>query len=113
MRRYALILLIAHFVLLGTGAIRYLHALEHSHQRDHCHHSDGGAPHPQTPREDGDSSCDLCLQLHAPMMWVESAIALVCLSFIEFTGPQAPTIRCALAIDSIDCRGPPAPPIGI
>jgi hypothetical protein len=108
--RFASILLLGVFTLLGSGALQHLHQLQHEREDAISARAAlaAGEPQPATPSHD-ESTCVLHRLLHQPInivAWlpVEMKMGLVPALLDSFIPPlpdQTP-LRAA------DCRGPPA-----
>lgn len=110
MRRLASIPLLVVFLALGTGALQFLHNLDH--QRFDARHAppadrEGMPSHP-APLPD-DNNCATHAQLHQPVStiaWVPLLIYLgLFVAFLTLLTPGPVSHRPPLALD---CRGPPA-----
>ena len=117
------ILLLLAFGSLGSGALRYLHELEHAaaHARaagagegahaaaEPAHEGDHEHDHDHSPLGDRDG-CFTHAQLKLPMIQGGSVPPLACLGlFVAFvsTFPE-PAIRSRRPVLRLDCRAPPA-----
>ena len=107
MRRLIALILACWFVLLGTGAVQYVHQLQHIREAGTCDRSSPWRDH--QPGKHHDSDCQLCLQLHQPLLageWpaaLSSAIAVV--GWVTSVPDAAFT---SLPLLQIVCRGPPS-----
>ncbi len=108
MQRLAAILLLLCFAGLGSGAMEYLHDLQHAAEdaREDAMLAKGGLP-PARHHHD-ESNCEFCAQLHMPFMSAGWVPLLICLGlFVAFlTLLDTPLIPRAIPA-RIDCRGPP------
>lgn len=116
MRRVAAILLSVAFLALGTGALEYLHNLDHkredaqratataagvSQAGSHSHH-DHAPLHT-------DTNCETHAQLHMPTLSMGWVPLLVCLGlFVAFLTLLASEPVSHRPLLRLDCRGPPA-----
>jgi hypothetical protein len=110
LRRFPSILLIAAFLALGTGALSYLHNVDHRHlEREHASLAtrDGLPPRP-SPLPD-DNNCKTHAQLHQPVSaaaWTPLLVFLgLFVAFLTLLTPEPVSYRPLLRLD---CRGPPA-----
>lgn len=93
-RRLPAIALLLAFLATGTGALAWAHELNHQVQETADHEPD---------------HCDVCVQLHLPVMPAGWTPLLVCLglfaAFLTLLTRRLASQRIAL---SVCCRGPPA-----
>lgn len=105
MRRLPAILLLVAFAALGSGLLEDLH--QRTHVMQHAAAAKAGTDAAGQDRGDGDG-CELCAQLHLPLVsggWVP---VLVCLGvFVAFLTQLAPQWASQRVMLRIDCRGPP------
>jgi hypothetical protein len=107
MRRAIALMLACCFALLGTGAVQYLHQLQHQHEASGIHQSD---PWKHQPGKHSDSNCQLCLQLHQPLVAAENqAPSIGVMAIAGMISASADSAITSLPIRHIDCRGPPLP----
>jgi hypothetical protein len=109
MRSLPAILLALAFLLLGTGALEYIHNL--AHQREDAAQialaKSTRQPVKESPAHN-DTNCSLHAQLHLstlPVAWVPLLIALGL--FVAFLTLLAPPLAPQPAFARLDCRGPP------
>ena len=110
MRRFPAFIASICFVLLGTGALEYLHNLEHEREdaAQMAIARVAGKPVQEAPRHD-DSNCSVHAQLHLPTLPAAWVPLLICLGvFVAFMTELAPALAPQRAWLHIDCRGPPA-----
>jgi hypothetical protein len=105
LRKLTSILLIIALFGLGSGAIEYLHNLDH-HPHDVAHHHDP-ADHDHAPADDK-SDCEFHYLLRAPILLTLAAPLLS----QDATPIDSATFICSDLISQhaptrIDCRGPP------
>ena len=110
MRRIASLVVILCFAVLGTGALEYVHNLEHELEDANLEAvSVKGPGHEQAPPVHDESNCAVHAQLHIPVLsggWVPLLILLgVFVAFLSQIAPRWTPVRWCLRID---CRGPPA-----
>ena len=99
----AAIFLLISFLGLGTGALSYLHELQHEHEDAQAGHDDRHAP------VHDESNCFVHAQLHLPTVSVGWVPLLICLGlFVAFVTELAPPLVSQRAFFRIACRGPPA-----
>jgi hypothetical protein len=107
-RRYASILLLLCFVGLGTGALEWMHNLEHrleDAREDRVAQSTG---RPISSHHHDESNCDVHAQLHMPILNVGWVPLLVFLGlFVAFLSLLATPLIPRPLPARIDCRGPP------
>ena len=107
MRYWAAIPLICWFLIFGSGAVGYVHSLEHQRE-DAALAISAQIPPSNSPVHD-DTNCQMHAQLHMPMISVGYLPLLVCLgvfvAFLSMLTPALPSQRLPLAFNS---RGPPA-----
>ena len=106
MRRLPALLLVLTVAALGSGALRYVHELEHA-ARDAHHHDAPDAP--ETPAHEDDSgNCFVHAKLNLPMLGGGYVPALVCVgTFVAFVMSPAVRILCRRPVLKLDSRGPP------
>ena len=117
MRRAVAILLSIAFLALGTGALEYLHNLDHKHEdaqraaaaaATSLSHSESPAHHDHAPLHD-DTNCETHAQLHMPTISAGWVPLLVCLGlFVAFLTQLADWPTLPKLLSRLDCRGPPA-----
>jgi len=107
-RRFALIVLLA-FLPLCTGALEYLHDLEHEMEDEAAGalvQVDAGTP--RLPPKHDETNCPVHAQLHMPILpvpWIGLLILLgLLVAFLTMLAPLPVMRRLVL---TIDCRGPP------
>jgi hypothetical protein len=97
-------------ILLGSGAVEYIHNLQHAREDAAVQEAfaKAGMPVPDIPDHD-DSNCDIHAQLHFPLLpiaWVPLLIGLgLLVAFLTLLAPRLVSQRVPARID---CRGPPA-----
>jgi hypothetical protein len=108
LNRVASIVLLMCFLGLGSGALNYVHQMEHRRQDAVIDAVLRAAGLPVQPHHHDDSNCEVCAQLHLQYVFIRWVPFLVCLGlFIAFlTLLDAPMIPRLLPA-RIDCRGPP------
>jgi hypothetical protein len=108
-KRLASILLLLTFLGLGSGALDYLHELQHAREdaiADARAQADG---RPVVPHHHDESNCETCAQLHIQFVFVRWTPTLICLGlFVAFLTLLDTPLISRLAPARIDCRGPPA-----
>jgi hypothetical protein len=105
-RRFASILLLASFLVLGSGLLERVHNLVHEHQDAAVHSHEGSAPAPTSHDE---TDCFLHSLLRAPVMSAGWVPLLVCLGlFVAFLTQLADWPTLPKLLSRLDCRGPPA-----
>jgi hypothetical protein len=103
MRRCVTYLLVACFVLMGTGSLQAMHRWQHAHE-DSVGDRQGGQ-HQRLPDE---SNCPVCVQLHQPLHSAVVAPVVVVLGLTLDFSCIAPLGRViGPAVLRVDCRGPP------
>ena len=117
MRRAVAILLSIAFLVLGTGALEYLHNLDHKHEdaqraaaaaATSLSHSESPAHHDHAPLHN-DTNCEIHAQLHMPTISAGWVPLLVCLGlFVAFLTLLASEPVSHRPLLRLDCRGPPA-----
>jgi hypothetical protein len=113
-RRVFPLLLVACFLGLGSGLLRFAHENHHAHEdaladaAAQCVPADHGGDDHQHPRRHDESTCDLHALLNAPLTVAPVVTLLVHLGlFVAFlTLLTTPLARLRLPA-RIDCRGPP------
>lgn len=108
LNRVASIALLISFLGLGSGALNYVHQLEHAREDAAIDAVLRTAGLPVQPHHHDDSDCQLCAQLHMQFVFIHWVPFLVCLGlFVAFlTLLDRPLIPRPLPV-RIDCRGPP------
>ena len=110
MRRFAAILLLLVFGLLGTGVVEYLHHQQHELE-DELAAPEFSQSHPdQTPRhqEHDDSNCEFHRVMHAPILSAGFVPLLICMGlFVAFLSQIAPELVSQRTTFTCTCRGPP------
>jgi hypothetical protein len=97
-------------ILLGSGAVEYVHNLQHAREDAEIQaaFARAGMPAPDLPVHD-DTNCDIHAQLHFPLLpvaWVPLLIALgLLVAFLTLIALRLVSQRVPTRID---CRGPPA-----
>ena len=105
-RHFAAIVLLACFLALGSGALEYLHALEHQRQ-DSALAQRNQTPQPYRPIHN-DLNCAIHAMLHMPMVCAALAALLICLGIVTaFLGLPASTLLAQQWHAAFNCRGPP------
>jgi hypothetical protein len=109
LKRLASILLLLTFLGLGSGALDYLHELQHAREdaiADVRAKADG---RPIVPHHHDESNCETCAQLHIQFVFVRWVPTLICLGlFVAFLTLLDTPLISRLTPARIDCRGPPA-----
>lgn len=104
MRRFVTYLLVACFVLVGTGSLQAMHRWQHARE-DAARHTQGGQ-HQRLPDE---SNCPVCVQLHQPLHSALIAPLAVVLGLaLDFSCIARPGRVIGPAVLRVDCRGPPS-----
>jgi hypothetical protein len=102
-RRLAAIILLVGFAALGTGLLEGVHLRTHLIEQ-----AQARAAHPDQHHPQSADDCELCAQLHLPVMsrgWVPM---LVCLGLlVAFLTLLAPALTPQRVLLRLDCRGPP------
>jgi hypothetical protein len=109
-KRFSAAILILTFLALGSGAMEYLHNLQHSHEDAALAAEARRAadPRSKTPVHD-DSNCEVHRQLHLPAISVGWVPLLVFAGiFVAFLSEIAQALVSRAPIFRLDCRGPPA-----
>jgi hypothetical protein len=100
--RISSILLLAGFLILGTGILENLHL--QTHLQDHAKLSRDDSKH----SDPADGDCQICHQLHLPTLSTGWVPMLICLGLIvAFLTLLAPRLTPQRIAARIDCRGPP------
>lgn len=109
MKRVAAIVLLLTFLGLGSGALNYLHELQHAREDAIADARAKAEGHPIVPHHHDETNCQTCAQLHMQFVSISWVPTLICLGlFVAFlTQVDAPLIS-RLMPARIDCRGPPA-----
>jgi hypothetical protein len=109
LKHFAAILLLFVFLGLGTGALQYLHELQHAAEDARYNQLAKVAGLPPVHQNHDESNCEFCAQLHIPLMLAGWTPILICLGlFVAFlTLVELPLVAFAVPA-RIDCRGPPA-----
>ena len=111
MRRVVAIFLSVAFLGLGTGALEYLHNLDHKRedaQRASACESGSHSHHDHAPLHT-DTNCETHAQLHMPTISAGWVPLLVCLGlFVAFLTILATEPDSHRPLLRLDCRGPPA-----
>ena len=107
--RFPSILLITVFLALGTGALEYLHNLDHQRSDSQARlAAKDGLPAQPSPIPD-DGNCKIHAQLHQPVSatpWTPLLVFLgLFVAFLTLLAPEPISYRPLLRLD---CRGPPA-----
>ncbi len=109
MKRLASILLLFTFLGLGSGAMDYLHELQHAREDAIADARAKAAGRPIFPHHHDESNCETCAQLHIQFVFVRWVPTLICLGlFVAFLTLLDTPLISRLAPARIDCRGPPA-----
>jgi hypothetical protein len=103
MKRVTAVVLLLIFLGIGSGAAERLHHLQHAME-------DAAQARSGAPLEDhhDESNCQVCAQLHIPMIsggWVLLLFFLGLL--VAFLPPILQSLVSQRALIRIDCRGPP------
>ncbi len=109
MNRLAAVILAFCFLTLGTGAMEYLHNLEHAREdaAEAAIAKATGQPVQEAPHHD-ETNCPVHAQLHMPTIPVAWVPLLILLGvFVAFLTMLAPAMTPQPAFVRIDCRGPP------
>ncbi|MDB5173203.1 MAG: hypothetical protein JWN51_1976 [Phycisphaerales bacterium] len=110
LQRFIVILALAWFAALGSGALEYLHNAEHAREDAAIEAAaqTAGTPHGHEPVHD-DSNCPVHLQLHIPLIVVGCIMLLARLGLlIALLALVAAALLPRGVPVRIDCRGPPA-----
>jgi hypothetical protein len=113
MKRIVAILMMLVVVALGSGAMEYLHNLQHAQEDAACAAATAAPeradqPQPKVPVHD-DSNCFLHRQLHLPTIAAGWVPVLVFLGlFVTFLSEIARPLISRPPLLDVDCRGPPA-----
>jgi hypothetical protein len=111
MRRLSAMVLMLAVAALGSGALRYVHELDHIARDAHsCETGTGSDQHaPSSPAHD-DAECFLHAQLNLPMVGGGGYVALlVCFGvFVAFLTSVSVPVLCRRPVLLLDSRGPPA-----
>lgn len=103
-RRLPVIVSLLGFVVLGTGLLGNLHLRTHLLERGRANLGKVDRSH-SIPAED---SCELCVQLHLPVLSAGWVPLLVCLGlFVAFLTLLAPRLTPQPTLLRLGCRGPP------
>ena len=105
LKRLSAIFLLLSVTALGTGALRFVHELEHA-LHGHAHADDAGR---ETPPSHDESSCAIHALLKLPMLPGAWLPLLVCLGlFVAFLSMLSPPpLRSRRLLLVFDPRGPP------
>ena len=106
MRRLPALLLVLTVAALGSGALRYVHELEHEARGTH-HHDEPDAPDAPA-HEDDSGNCFVHAKLNLPMLggaWVSAPIYVG--TFVAFVTSPTVRILCRRPVLKLDSRGPP------
>ena len=105
MRRLPALVLMLAVAALGSGALRYVHELEHAARGAQHHHEEPANP----PHGDGeDTNCFLHAKLNLPMLSGGYVAVLVCVGmFVAFFTSPAALVLCRRPVLLLDSRGPP------
>jgi hypothetical protein len=108
--RFASILLLGVFTLLGSGALQHLHQLQH--ERDDALSARAadanGQPQPTKPAQD-DTTCQLHRLLHQPIDVVAWAPVRMRMGLLPILlDSLTPPLPDQTPLRAADCRGPPA-----
>jgi len=108
LNRVASILLLVCFLGLGTGALDFLHQLQHAREDAVADAKAKAEGRPIFPHHHDESNCDTCAQLHLQFVFIRWVPTLICLGlFVAFlTQIDTPLISRPAPV-RIDCRGPP------
>jgi hypothetical protein len=102
-RKLCAIFVLLSFFALGSGALEYLHNLNHAHDDARTAHTSDEVPF------HSESNCFIHAKLHLPTVAVGWVPLLVFLGiFVAFVTELAPALVSQRALIRIDCRGPPA-----
>jgi hypothetical protein len=106
--RVASILLLVGFLGLGTGALDYLHDLQHAREDAAADAKAVAQGRPIVPHHHDESNCETCAQMHMQFVFIRWVPTLICLGlFVAFlTLLDTPLISRPTPV-RIDCRGPP------
>jgi hypothetical protein len=113
LRRLPAIFLLVAFLALGTGALEYLHNLDH--QREDARLAGAGVNHSDSPAHrnhapiHNDTNCETHAQLHMPTIaagWMPLLVfAGLFVAFLTLLAADPVSHR---PLPRLDCRGPPA-----
>jgi hypothetical protein len=102
-RLIGIILLLA-VAAVGSGALRYVHELDHAARDARAAHA--GEPKPTVPHDE--SNCFVHAQLNLPMLQTGYVAVLVCLGvFVTFLTLLSTPVRSRRPVVRLDSRGPP------
>jgi hypothetical protein len=107
--RFASILLLGVFTLLGSGALQHLHQLQHEREDAlSARAADAaGQPQPAKPSHD-DTTCGLHRLLHQPIDVVAWAPAEMKMGLLPLLlDSLTPSLPDQTSLRPADCRGPP------
>lgn len=116
--RALIILSIAWFVALGSGAVEYAHNAQHAREDAGLAGPSGSAGGDQdnsashrspAPRHHDDTNCAIHAQLHVPLVSLVPVLLLICAGLLVafVTQIAAPLVSIRIPARQ-DCRGPPA-----
>jgi hypothetical protein len=107
-RRNVAILLLMCFLGLGTGALQYLHELQHAAEDARMDAAAKAAGLPVLPHQHDESNCEFCAQLHLQFVSIGWVPILICLGLLVafLSLLDSPLIPRLIPV-RIDCRGPP------
>ena len=105
MRRLPALVLMLAVAALGSGALRYVHELEHVARGAHHHHEEPASP----PHDhDDDSNCFVHAKLNLPMLSGGYVAVLVCVgTFVAIVTSPADLVLCRRPVLLLESRGPP------
>src|SRR5260221_8447209 len=102
--RFCSILLLAGFLVLGSGLLESLHL--RTHLLEHAKAKSAQTDPDQS--EHSEKDCALCFQLHVPTLSSGWVPLLVCLGLlVAFLTLLAPPLTPQRIVLRVDCRGPP------
>ena len=106
MRRLPALVLLLAVAALGSGALRYVHEMEHAARGAHHQHEEPANPsHGDT---DGNANCFLHAKLNLPMLGGGYVAVLICVGmFVAFLTSPAVPVLCRRPVLLLDSRGPP------
>jgi hypothetical protein len=109
LNRVAAIILLICFLGLGSGALNYVHQMQHRREDAIVDAKLRAAGLPVYPHHHDDSNCELCAQLHMQYVPIHCwTPLLICLGlFIAFLTLIDEPLISRQAPARIDCRGPP------
>jgi hypothetical protein len=109
-QRHASILLLGVFLGLGSGALEYMHNLQHAFEDARMDAMARKMHLPVVPHQHDESNCPIHAQLHLQFVSLDVMPLLICLGlFLAFLSLIESPLIGRLLPARIDCRGPPFP----